>query len=381
MDTKELIEILQKDIEDKNSVRQVISTTLKYLEYVEACEYKVGRPKFSILVKKLFDGLKVNYGKLRFSSSENKLIKISNSLDFAFKSYFRCTQVKISYTSLPKLTTLLIIVVPLGLSINVSISALIFSISLITFLVFSCIFLFPLISKLCELKCISLTNKLEEELLSLIAKTGIFQGWSSSFYNLYIPEKADSVSAETLIQEAIQIIQDDFSLTPEARQKIIAQLETALSSLRKGDLKDFFGTIKETIIILGALGSIAGGYYAAVTQAESKINDAVDILEKTSINQNFKTLGYKPSCFTDANLLESKDLETLPPSIEEAQTKVLQEARLETSTEENSIDLASQGIDKAQAEILRHNLEAFAEDWDSPEMSIYDDYDANKANH
>ena len=45
----------------------------------------------------------------------------------------------------------------------------------------------------------------------------------------------------------------------------------------------------------------------------------------------------------------------------------------------NTIDLASQGIDKAQAEILRTNLAIFSEDWNSPEMSIYDNYDAAKA--
>jgi len=46
----------------------------------------------------------------------------------------------------------------------------------------------------------------------------------------------------------------------------------------------------------------------------------------------------------------------------------------------NAIDLASQGIDKAQAEVLRASLAAFSEDWNSPEMSIYDDYDAVKVN-
>ena len=48
---------------------------------------------------------------------------------------------------------------------------------------------------------------------------------------------------------------------------------------------------------------------------------------------------------------------------------------LETKT----IDLASQGIDKAQAAILRTSLATFAEDWNSPEMTIYDDYDSAKA--
>jgi hypothetical protein len=46
----------------------------------------------------------------------------------------------------------------------------------------------------------------------------------------------------------------------------------------------------------------------------------------------------------------------------------------------NTIDLASQEIDKAQAEILRTSLATFSEDWNSTEMSIYDNYDAAKAN-
>ena len=47
-----------------------------------------------------------------------------------------------------------------------------------------------------------------------------------------------------------------------------------------------------------------------------------------------------------------------------------------TFLETKTIDLASQGIDKAQAATLRTSLATFAEDWNSPEMSIYDDYDA-----
>ncbi len=44
----------------------------------------------------------------------------------------------------------------------------------------------------------------------------------------------------------------------------------------------------------------------------------------------------------------------------------------------NDIDLESQGIDRAQAHILRSSLATFSDDWDSPEMSIYDNYDAAK---
>lgn len=43
-------------------------------------------------------------------------------------------------------------------------------------------------------------------------------------------------------------------------------------------------------------------------------------------------------------------------------------------------DLRTRGIDRAQAADLRARLSAFAEDWDSPEMDVYDNYDAAKAN-
>lgn len=37
------------------------------------------------------------------------------------------------------------------------------------------------------------------------------------------------------------------------------------------------------------------------------------------------------------------------------------------------VDLHERGIDTGQAVDLRHRLGAFAEDWDRPEMAVYDD--------
>ena len=51
-----------------------------------------------------------------------------------------------------------------------------------------------------------------------------------------------------------------------------------------------------------------------------------------------------------------------------------------TFVKANEIDLASQGIDQTQAEILRASLATFSDDWDSPEMTMYDNYDAAKFN-
>ena len=38
----------------------------------------------------------------------------------------------------------------------------------------------------------------------------------------------------------------------------------------------------------------------------------------------------------------------------------------------NAIDLQESGIDEAQAADIRDHLASFAEDWNSPEMNVYD---------
>ena len=40
--------------------------------------------------------------------------------------------------------------------------------------------------------------------------------------------------------------------------------------------------------------------------------------------------------------------------------------------ESNAVDLASRGIDEAQAANLQSRLQAFAEDWNNPDMDAYD---------
>ena len=44
-----------------------------------------------------------------------------------------------------------------------------------------------------------------------------------------------------------------------------------------------------------------------------------------------------------------------------------------------SIDLRKRGIDEAQAAEMRARLASFAEDWESPEMNVYDNYNEEKA--
>ncbi|NCR08408.1 hypothetical protein [Microcystis aeruginosa] len=50
-----------------------------------------------------------------------------------------------------------------------------------------------------------------------------------------------------------------------------------------------------------------------------------------------------------------------------------------TFVSSNDINLASQGIDREQAKTLSASLATFSDDWNSPEMSVFDNYDAAKA--
>ena len=64
----------------------------------------------------------------------------------------------------------------------------------------------------------------------------------------------------------------------------------------------------------------------------------------------------------------------------EVPTDVRNETRvIVTFLNPGPIDLRARGIDEAHAADLRGRLATFAEDWDSPEMDIYDDYDAAEA--
>ena len=50
-----------------------------------------------------------------------------------------------------------------------------------------------------------------------------------------------------------------------------------------------------------------------------------------------------------------------------------------TFLDSRAIDLEMHEMNQAKAAELRSRLEAFAEEWESPEMDVYDDYDSAKA--
>lgn len=60
------------------------------------------------------------------------------------------------------------------------------------------------------------------------------------------------------------------------------------------------------------------------------------------------------------------ELSTIPSTVKSSKVLV-------TFIEPNLIDLAARGITEAQAADLRARLSAFAEEWNRPEMDIYDE--------
>ena len=75
-----------------------------------------------------------------------------------------------------------------------------------------------------------------------------------------------------------------------------------------------------------------------------------------------------PGTFRDGHI----ELSEQPP-------KITGEARvLVTFLEPGNTALTERGITPEQAAELRARLATFAEEWDSPEMSAYDNYDANR---
>jgi hypothetical protein len=67
------------------------------------------------------------------------------------------------------------------------------------------------------------------------------------------------------------------------------------------------------------------------------------------------------------------ELTELPRDVRD-QTRVIV-----TFLETSHIDLRARGLDEARAAELRAQLATFAEEWDSPDMDLYDNYDAAKA--
>jgi hypothetical protein len=60
------------------------------------------------------------------------------------------------------------------------------------------------------------------------------------------------------------------------------------------------------------------------------------------------------------------------PKLSVAELQAVRRKLMEIVSETPAIDLRSRGIDEKQAADLRSRLKTFAEDWERPEASVYD---------
>lgn len=80
-------------------------------------------------------------------------------------------------------------------------------------------------------------------------------------------------------------------------------------------------------------------------------------------------------------------LKAIPGVYRQGKVELMEEPRgvgedtplIVTFLSSGGIDLQKEGISAKQASDLRSRLAQFADDWDRPEMDLYDDYDAAKS--
>ncbi len=107
------------------------------------------------------------------------------------------------------------------------------------------------------------------------------------FYN---PKNSNKNRVKRLLNEAIELLKEDESFKQRHKTKIISFLEDAINELDNDytNWTDFLGKLKEVIIVLGAVGSMVGGI--AAINAKNKVEEAADVISKTSITLNYKII-------------------------------------------------------------------------------------------
>ena len=139
--------------------------------------------------------------------------------------------------------------------------------------------------------------------------------------NFFKPDNSNKPKIRDLVNEAIVLIRQDESLTEKSKKNIIEYLEKALVQLdyERVNWIKFIGRIKETIIVLGALGSFAGGANL-LFEAQDKLEQTTIIIQKTSINFNFNVLNQT------FNVQNIQHIESINNLLELPENKDIQEA-------------------------------------------------------
>ncbi len=109
--------------------------------------------------------------------------------------------------------------------------------------------------------------------------------------DFYIPSKSNKSEITELINEAIELINEDSSITDMSKKALITHLDKAIRDLNfeRTNWTRFFGKLKEVSVLLAALASLAGNantLYDAIT----KLEKAAIVIRKTSINISYNIL-------------------------------------------------------------------------------------------
>lgn len=114
---------------------------------------------------------------------------------------------------------------------------------------------------------------------------------SLTINDFYKPDNSNKNKIKILISEAIEIIEVDSSLTEKTKKNIVDYLNIALKELDRERVNwtKFIGRIKETVIVLGALGSLVGGV-SSLYKAQEKLEQTTLVIQKTSANINYNVL-------------------------------------------------------------------------------------------
>jgi hypothetical protein len=149
--------------------------------------------------------------------------------------------------------------------------------------------------------------------------------------DFYKPDNSNKTKIKELIEEAIGLIMDDRSLTEKSKKNLIEYLEKAVKELERERVNwnRFLGRIKETAIVLGALGSFAAGT-STLFSAQEKLEQATIVVQKTSVNFNFNVLN------ATFNVQNIQHIGTINTMLELPENKDIQDVEEIKSNEENN---------------------------------------------
>lgn len=129
------------------------------------------------------------------------------------------------------------------------------------------------------------------ELINDANKTLKYRNRNLKINGFYEPKNSNKAQIKKLILEAIELIKQDNSITEKSKKQLLDYLNKVLTNLDSDytNWTDIIGKIKETIIVLGALGGFIGGI-SPLFEAKDKLEQTTIVIEKTSINLNYNVI-------------------------------------------------------------------------------------------